>query len=577
MKNIDFIINYKTFFKQNKYISVKDKIKFINDNKKLINNEVENLLINLSDNINIHNKRFVNNKIKYDSNYFLHIFENVDNNIKLDNEQIEVIVTDEDNLLVVAGAGSGKTTTMTAKVKYLVDKLMVNPNEIIIISFTNQAVNELKQRINKDFNIPTKICTFHKFGMEIIKNNINSNLNILTNNYDIINDYFKKQMLYQKKLYRLIKYYPMYFKIKTKDIILNKIKIKKYKNEDYKDFIYYCCNFIDNLKLRGYKLEQISNLKGNNRKINYMLKVVYHMYSYYEFYLKENNLIDFSDMINKAYDILNTQKRINFNYKYIIIDEYQDISKERFKLLKKLSNLCGAKLIAVGDDWQSIFSFSGSEVSLFTEFEKLMGNAKILRITHTYRNSQELIDIAGNFVMKNKFQLKKKLISSKRLNNPIKLIEYTNLIEALYKCIQIIIEKSSQSNILIIGRYNHDLNTIIDNNYFKYNGKIIVKNYENVDVKFLTAHSSKGLTFDNVIVINNNDNIYGFPSKVIDDPLINLINKKEENFVYAEERRLFYVAITRTKNYVYLLYEKKKESLFIKELLKQNNGINNNF
>ena len=538
MKNIDFIINYKTFFKQNKYISVKDKIKFINDNKKLINNEVENLLINLSDNINIHNKRFVNNKIKYDSNYFLHIFENVDNNIKLDNEQIEVIVTDEDNLLVVAGAGSGKTTTMTAKVKYLVDKLMVKPNEIIIISFTNQAVNELKQRINKDFNIPTKICTFHKFGMEIIKNNINSNLNILTNNYDIINDYFKKQMLYQKNLYRLIKYYPMYFKIKTKDIILNKIKIKKYKNEDYKDFIYYCCNFIDNLKLRGYKLEQISNLKGNNRKINYMLKVVYHMYSYYEFYLKENNLIDFSDMINKAYDILNTQKRINFNYKYIIIDEYQDISKERFKLLKKLSNLCGAKLIAVGDDWQSIFSFSGSEVSLFTEFEKLMGNAKILRITHTYRNSQELIDIAGNFVMKNKFQLKKKLISNKRLNNPIKLIEYTNLIETLYKCIQIIIEKSSQGNILIIGRYNHDLNTIIDNNYFKYNGKIIVKNYENVDVKFLTVHSSKGLTFDNVIVINNNDNIYGFPSKVIDDPLINLINKKEENFVYAEERRL---------------------------------------
>ncbi len=108
--------------------------------------------------------------------------------------------------------------------------------------------------------------------------------------------------------------------------------------------------------------------------------------------------------------------------------------------------------------------------------------------------------------MKNKFQLKKKLISNKRLNNPIKLIEYTNLIETLYKCIQIIIEKSSQGNILIIGRYNHDLNTIIDNNYFKYNGKIIVKNYENVDVKFLTAHSSKGLTFDNVIVINNNDN-----------------------------------------------------------------------
>lgn len=142
--------------------------------------------------------------------------------------------------------------------------------------------------------------------------------------------------------------------------------------------------------------------------------------------MEEQHCIDFQDMINESAELIR-QKRIGreqFDYKYIIVDEYQDISRQRYNLIKELSQLCNAKIMAVGDDWQSIYAFSGSILPLFTRFCEAVGYGQELKITRTYRNAQEIIDIAGTFVQKNSAQIKKELVSPKRITNPVIIYPY---------------------------------------------------------------------------------------------------------------------------------------------------------
>lgn len=141
---------------------------------------------------------------------------------------------------------------------------------------------------------------------------------------------------------------------------------------------------------------------------------------------KENQVVDFEDMINESSRILREVKEMKqkLDFKYVIVDEYQDISKQRFDLTKALAEVTNAKIIAVGDDWQSIYAFSGSDITLFTKFAEKMGYAKLLKIVKTYRNSQEVIDIAGNFIQKNKEQIEKRLLSPKNITNPVVIYTY---------------------------------------------------------------------------------------------------------------------------------------------------------
>ncbi len=143
--------------------------------------------------------------------------------------------------------------------------------------------------------------------------------------------------------------------------------------------------------------------------------------------LSENNAVDFEDMINDSARIVREKQiaKERLDFKYIIVDEYQDISRQRFDLTKELSKLCNAKIIAVGDDWQSIYAFSGSDITLFTQFCKIMGHGKELKIAKTYRNAQEVIDIAGNFIQKNESQIKKTLIAQKNIQKPVIINTYS--------------------------------------------------------------------------------------------------------------------------------------------------------
>ena len=750
---------YDTFTNKYKYLydyldkntcEYKNILKIINDKNKLLRK---------------HNRKYVDNKLIKYKPYFDNMFNDINKNIILDKSQREAIICDEDNLLVLSGAGSGKTTTISAKVKYLIDIKNVKPDKICVITFTKKAKEELDYKINKLFNANVDIYTFHSLGLKIIKyyyknkdidiidekgqykiicdyikNNLFKNkekfnlffeafknktsfseeYKLFDNYYDYHNYMYKRKYInsnttmdnyikeqtkrrrnyfrtlngeyckskeevdianflylnninYQyeksyKKLDNLKIYKPDFYieqnnnynyiehfgidKINetnnhyTKEELTNYLKNMKLKENYHKkekiedlfiityskvlgkknylsvlkdslikkgyvlskkdnDLVYerlkdtsedkYINNFVNRIvipfisyfKRSNYKLEEFMKIKTDNDLLNKQIKVISDIYLNYESKLREKNLIDFEDMVNISYKVMPyvKEKNLGVDYKYIIIDEYQDVSMQRFNLTKRIEELFKSKIIAFGDDYQTIFGFSGSRIDLMTEFKNYLTDAKQIPIPNVYRNSQELIDVATKFINKNSKQIKKKLISNKRLINPIELYIYndsnhlnTNINKSiiLSNILDKIYLSNNKSNVLLLERYNNDIDTILNHELFirKNHESIIYKKHEDMKIDYLTIHKSKGLEYDNCILINAIDDKYGFPSKIEDEEIIKLLKPKiEENIFYPEERRLFYVAMTRTKNKLYILVPKSKTSSFIREIESDKNVL----
>ena len=345
----------------------------------------------------------------------------------------------------------------------------------------------------------------------------------------------------------------------------------------FSEFISLCCTFITLFKSRGGSVDNMDDLlRPESIKQNYFymernrlfLKIIKPIIKAYNAHLVERNAIDFSDMINKATDLVRNGHHVH-PYKWIIIDEYQDISVSRFKLIKAIIGQTGAKLLCVGDDWQSIYRFAGSDISLFTRFEKIFPYPAILRIEQTYRNSQQLIDVAGSFIMKNPNQYKKSLRPSKNADVPLQFVCY---LDDPVKGIQHALEESirncgTRSSVLLLGRTRYDAEVLKHTSLFQLHksGKIVYKNSPETSVNFMTVHNSKGLEADNVILLNFRNETLGFPNKIADDPLLGLVLTDADDYPYAEERRLFYVALTRTRNKAYILVDDMAPSEFFRE------------
>ena len=705
--------------------------------------------------VTAHNNAYVDRILQREKEYFDNILKQIDPKIQLDEEQRRAVITDDDYCLLVAGAGAGKTTTMAAKVKYLVDKKHIDPSEIIVISYTKKAIGELRERINKGLGISAKICTFHAFSYDIVKQFSAEPPEINFSSQQIIFDMLEKAIFHNKQLMRnLVLFLGYYFDLaedafefpdlnqyhlyraaqdfetlksglgqyikkveqqrtkRTRTITgeylrsMQEVQIanflylngldyeyervypfgspsrnKKYTPDFYisqgehsawlehyalsesgynsmfdsqqrsrylraisdkrrlhkanrttlletwsfyldrrpllehlkevlegegfilkprnleevykkivetgKDKYIYklilCMReFIEQYKTTGYDEGGFSILreKTDNPRTLLFLEIAEQVYYHYQSVLKQRNQIDFADMINDAHFYLQEIERQNIPlpYRYIIIDEFQDIARQRFNLTKRLSQITQAKVVAVGDDWQSIYAFSGSDITLFTRFLELMGAGTELKITHTYRNSQELIDIAGGFVQKNSSQIRKQLVSPKRLENPIVIEVFddsfkpmerlSNTVERMIG--EILSEYGEKSSILLIGRYNYDLYKLCRTGKFQElsAGRVKSEAYPSANITFMTAHSSKGLGYDNVILINMFEGKFGFPCQIEDDPIMKLVTYEDNSMPFAEERRLFYVAMTRTKNSVYIAAPKVRPSRFLVELIR---------
>lgn len=729
---------------------------------------------NLTELVDAQNEQYIREQLVLQKHYLDTVLKESDPHIVLDDDQRRVVLTDEDYCLVVAGAGAGKTTTVAAKVKYLVDKQGIDPKQILVISFTNKAVNELKQRIIGDLHIECPIATFHSTGNAILRKQNPEKLNIADQSklYFVLQDYFRETILRNEStVNNLILFFASYFDapleeaelkdffnhlakanystmrselddfkrevidIRTKKAVTIQSEVMRSAQEveianflylngiDYEyeplyrydiqfarkpytpDFVIrqdgreaylehfgitqdgrnnrYSDNelqaykhaindkvrlhkshgttllytfsayndkrpitdhlqeqlykagfelrprskeeimhklvtseenryirrlvtlvqrFITNFKTNGYTAEDFNRMyhSTQNVRTRLFLNICNDCYLEYERYLKENNAVDFEDMINESARVLREVEEMKqkLDFKYVIVDEYQDISRQRFDLVTALRKVTDAKIIAVGDDWQSIYAFSGSDITLFTKFAEKMGYAKLLKIVRTYRNSQEVIDIAGSFIQKNKEQIQKDLISPKHIEDPVIIYTYDsklkgrkadkrsganyNLAHAVDTAIEQIVKynraegKPANSSILLIGRFGFDGYNLGTTDLFEYNkrtDRLRSRRFPKLNITFMTAHSSKGLGYDNVIVVNGKNETYGFPSKIEDDPVLAFVVKQDRSIEYAEERRLFYVAMTRTKNRVFFIAPEQNPSEFLLELKRDYKNI----
>ena len=544
-----------------------------------------------------HNQQFIRESLLTQSDYFDHMLDEIDPAIRLDEQQRRMVLNDEDFCLVIAGAGAGKTTSVAAKVKYLVEKQNVSPQEILVVSFTNKAVQELRSRIQKTLKLPCYIATFHSVGNTILRRDRPQQLVIADPSlkYTTILEYFQRHVLRDPvmvhKLILFFSYYldpppgsdpesffraisqrryetlrselgeihqviphastkkpvtiqneivrsqqeaeianflylngleyeyePLYpyelprsHKPYTPDFLIRQGDLEVYlehfglsqdgENDRYstkeldaykkaavekvrlhrthhtdliwtfsswrdgkpltahlqeelekhgfhmdprpeteileklfaqgesktvRRFVMLIARFLTGFKTDGYTLNDFDRMKRENTNVRteLFLDLCRACDLEYERVLQERGAVDFEDMINESAQDLRrmaAEQRLSQNavsktsesvsaegsgeepasdrlipkFRYVIVDEYQDISRQRFDLVQALRDATGAKIIAVGDDWQSIYAFSGSDITLFTRFRDQMGYASLLKIENTYRNSQEVIDIAA--------------------------------------------------------------------------------------------------------------------------------------------------------------------------------------
>ena len=648
---------------------------------------------------------------------------------RLDQQQMACVVKDVKNHLVIAGAGTGKTTTIIGRIKYLLRAGKCKPEDILVLSFTNASASEMSTRIAKETGCPIAASTFHKLGLNIIakvdgvmpritqinmrkfiKEQIKSNMK--DDSYlRLLLDYclydrvvaksefeFKTQAEYEEYL-RLnppttidnecvksygemdianflvqngVRYiYEHPYEVDTRtvehaqyhpDFYLPDYKIyieyfginrngevpgyfsgtnEKSATESYQESMEWkrsihrehgtqmieCYAYekmdgclldslkeklaavpvrmepkshrelweqitqendslmgglielfetvINLIKSNGYSMAEVrrENIsKGNLRANNMLISLVEPIFVAYCRQLEVNGEIDFNDMINVAADYV-TKGRYNNSFKYVIVDEYQDISKARFKLLKALRKSMDYDLFCVGDDWQSIYRFAGSDIGYILNFSKYWGATEISRIETTYRFSQKLIEVSGKFIMQNPAQIKKSITGNDDVALPLGEINGYGDHAALQFMSYKIEELPKNSSVFFIGRYSFDAKMLSNTGLFacRYNnvtGFVDVRFAKRPDLRmaFVTAHKSKGLQADYVFIINNKSTRLGFPSKIQDAPILELLLDDCDQFPHAEERRLFYVALTRAKKKVYIVTVRNQESDFAMEL-----------
>ena len=328
--------------------------------------------------------------------------------------------------------------------------------------------------------------------------------------------------------------------------------------------------FLRHFKSTGISIEDckasISANNANDRNLVF-LKIFEPLFEEYQVRLGSN--IDFEDMINRATEHVKSGQYIS-SFRHILVDEFQDISGSRANLLLALKKQrTDTKVFVVGDDWQSIYRFSGSDLSLVRKFGEMFGGKfddqvafKSVNLTYTFRSTDKIAQAARRFILKNPFQIKKSIQST--LISPQQAIfvefyekgERNELLQQVLSRIEKNFAKNSTNSVLLLGRYH--INE--PKNLTK-----LKTTYPNLKLDFKTVHASKGLEADYVILLDVNKQ--SFPSEITDDPILDLVLPVPEKYEYAEERRLFYVAITRAKYSVTILANKYSPSCFVQELI----------
>ena len=313
-----------------------------------------------------------------------------------------------------------------------------------------------------------------------------------------------------------------------------------------------------------------NNLRGYGKlRAKVFLRVVDSLRQAYEAKLRDRGEVDFEDMITMATECLAGNK-FKHPYKLVLVDEFQDISQSRAKLVKALlAQKPECTLFAVGDDWQSIYRFAGSDINIMTNFSQEFGITARNDLTMTFRSNQGITQVATRFISDNPAQLTKKV----RAHDPeaksvVNVVSY-NRFEAVEPFIEQKLAELSAgekpASIFILGRYNNDRPNRLAQWQRRFKAQL--------DIKFSTVHAAKGKEADYVFILGLQAGRYGFPCERLDDALMSLVRPQAEEFPFAEERRLFYVALTRAKHQSFLLAPSNRPSSFVAEVLAMGQGM----
>lgn len=438
---------------------------------------------------------------------------------KLNKQQFRASRPSGGTELVIAGAGTGKTKTLVEKVKNTITSGGADPSEILILTFSRRAANEIRERVERETGISDSAITagtFHSFCYRLIRYSRGSFLR--NSGYsgipEVITDEAKNKFLTNEISLIIDRFLGL--PAKAVFDIFNKFDFLKQNSRDKLDAF----GLSDEIRRLGERF--------NRFKI-------------------ENNLIEYEDMIEVSIRMLESddilRREILNRHKYIFVDEFQDTSDNNFRLIKSLVNPESGNLFAVGDDWQSIYGFRRANIDFILKFKKYFPGSVIHKLTVNYRSLNEIVNLSNRFIANNKNRSRKKLKSARGRGGSVKRFFCGNFIEEA-DLIQTIVIKEIEST--------DDIAILFRNNW---QGRFLQSRLpdEIIDkVKMMTIHGSKGLEFDTVIIAGISDSI--IPDKATD---------------IEEERRLMYVALTRSKERLYVishLNENKKPPRFFTEM-----------
>lgn len=475
--------------------------------------------------------------------------------------QCKAVMNGEDAVLVLAGAGSGKTSVLVARAAWLMHRGDAIPEQILLLAFGRKAAEEMNERIQARLHAKDiQAKTFHALALHIIEQSSRKAPMISQLESDgkkrrelLIRNWQQQcsEKKTQAKGWRQWLTDELAWSLPDGDFWHDKVLAERLAGRLER--------WVGLMRMHGgSQSEMIEQAPEEIRPLfQQKVRLMAPLLKAWKKALKDESAVDFSGLIHQAVNILDKGRFIS-PWKHILVDEFQDISPQRAALLSALrrqnSRTC---LFAVGDDWQAIYRFSGAELSLTTAFAQNFGVSEQCALDTTYRFNERIGEVANQFIQQNPYQLKKPLNSLNKGDKKAVTILPQEQLEPLLDKLSGFVKPDER--ILILSRYHHVRPQVLQKAGTRW---------PKLHIDFMTVHASKGQQAEYVIIVGMHDGKDGFPAPARESILEQALLPEPEDFPDAEERRLLYVALTRARHRVWLLQDTKSPSVFIEQLRK---------
>jgi Superfamily I DNA and RNA helicases len=501
-----------------------------------------------------HNQRYTEAMLKHYAGFF----DNIESS-PLNSAQARAVVNGERSLLVLAGAGSGKTSVLVARAGWLLTRGEAAPDQILLLAFGRKAAQEMDERIQERLSTDAISAeTFHALALHIIQQG-SKKVPVISK---LENDSAARQKLLtacwqqqcqekkaQAKGWRQWLEEEMGWEVPEEDYWHDPKLIRRMGSR--------LDRWVSLMRMHGgSQAEMIEGAPEEVRELfGKRVKLMAPLLKAWKTALKDEGAVDFSGLIHQAINVLEKGRFVS-PWKHILVDEFQDISPQRAALLAALRKQNSqTTLFAVGDDWQAIYRFSGAQLTLTTAFEHYFGEGDSCALDTTYRFNGRIGEVANRFIQQNPHQLTKPLNSLTAGDKKAVTLLPDDQLDAL-------LDKLSgfakpQQRILIMARYHHLKPAALEKASTRW---------PKLQIDFMTIHASKGQQADFAIVLGLQEGQDEFPAPARESIMEQALLPQPEDFADAEERRLLYVAMTRARERVWLLYNKEQPSVFVEAL-----------